>query len=239
MGAGQPPYDPADLLQLYLYGYLNQIRSSRRLEREAGRNVELMWLLGGLVPGYRTIAKFRAENADALRQTNRDFVLILRKLGLVGDALVAIDGAFFDGNASKASIVTRKRLVARLTRLDGALAEVASEIAAAENETARAGRFGLDDFSYNAEADAYTCPAGNALPAMQGGRKDVTGKFRIKYASRATQCADCPLRAQCLAPKANLPCSPDRLTEKMNLASVFCWWPDRFVPFFLRQEAGW
>src|SRR5271167_70392 len=107
-GAGQPPYDPADLLKLYLYGYLNQIRSSRRLEREAGRNIELMWLLGELVPGYRTIAKFRAENAAALRQVNRDFVLILRKLGLVDGALVAIDGAFFDGNASKASIVTRE-----------------------------------------------------------------------------------------------------------------------------------
>jgi transposase len=84
VGAGQPPYDPADLLKLYLYGYLNQIRSSRRLEREAGRNIELMWLLGGLVPGYRTIARFRAENAVALRQVNRDFVLILRQLGLVG-----------------------------------------------------------------------------------------------------------------------------------------------------------
>src|SRR5208337_4391700 len=59
-GAGQPPYDPADLLKLYLYGYLNQIRSSRRLEREAGRNIELMWLLRGLQPGYRTIGQFRS-----------------------------------------------------------------------------------------------------------------------------------------------------------------------------------
>jgi transposase len=77
--AGQPPYDPADLLKLYLYGYLNQVRSSRRLEREAGRNIELMWLLGTLVPCYRTIAKFRAENAAPLRQVNRDFVLILHR----------------------------------------------------------------------------------------------------------------------------------------------------------------
>ncbi len=122
-GAGQPPYDPADLLKLYLYGYLNQIRSSRRLEREAGRNIELMWLLGGLVPGYRTIAKFRAENAAPLRQVNRDFVLILRQLGLVGGAMVAIDGAFFDGNASKASIVTRARLEERLAKLDGEIAD--------------------------------------------------------------------------------------------------------------------
>jgi len=135
-GVGQPPYDPADLLKLYLYGYLNQIRSSRRLEREAGRNIELIWLLGTLVPGYRTIAKFRAENAAPLRQVNRDFVLILRQLGLVGGAMVAIDGAFFDGNASKASIVTRDRLQARLAKLDGEIAEVASEIAAAQSEAA-------------------------------------------------------------------------------------------------------
>src|SRR5471030_882193 len=66
-GAGQPPYDPADLLKLYLYGYLNQVRSSRRLEREAVRNVELMWLLRGLATGYRTIAEFRRVNVGALK----------------------------------------------------------------------------------------------------------------------------------------------------------------------------
>jgi transposase len=70
-GAGQPPYAPADLLKLYLYGYLNQVRSSRRLEREARRNVEVMWLLKGLAPGYRTIAKFRQENPAARIATAR------------------------------------------------------------------------------------------------------------------------------------------------------------------------
>ena len=357
VGAGQPPYDPADLLKLYLYGYLNQIRSSRRLEREAGRNIELMWLLGELVPGYRTIAKFRAENAAPLRQVNRDFVLMLRKLGLVGGALVAIDGAFFDGNASKASIITRERLEGRLVKLDGAIAEMASEIAAAESEAVayvaaldandaaetqaaeaaakpraeaaskhaalvvkreavaadvarleasgetqlsrtdpdarlltksgqsvsgyniqiavdaahklivaaeavndgndtgqlhamaqaaraavgveklqavadvgyyngetlkacedggieafvpepqrgkrleKAGRFGLDAFGYDAGADAYRCPAGQLLAAMRGGRKDVTGKLRIKYASRRLVCSGCAVRTQCLSPQ--------------------------------------
>src|SRR5882724_1953974 len=113
-GAGQPPYDPADLLKLYLYGYLNQVRSSRRLEREAGRNVELIWLLKGLCPGYRTIGSFRKENWSALKAANREFVVLLRSLGLVGGALVAIDGAFFHGDASKGSIVTGKRLAERL-----------------------------------------------------------------------------------------------------------------------------
>jgi len=68
-GAGQPPYDPADLLKLYLYGYLNQVRSSRRLEREARRNTEVIWLLRGLTPGYRTIANFRKDNAAGLRRS--------------------------------------------------------------------------------------------------------------------------------------------------------------------------
>lgn len=115
---GQPPYDPADLLKLYLYGYLNQIRSSRRLEREACRNLELIWLLRNLKPGYRTIANFRKENWAALKAANRSFVLLARELGLVGGNVVAIDGSFFHGDASKASIFTRKRLAEQITRLD-------------------------------------------------------------------------------------------------------------------------
>jgi transposase len=117
-GVGQPPYDPADLLKLYLYGYLNQIRSSRRLEGEAGRNLELIWLLRGLRPGYRTIAKFRQENWAALKAANREFVLLARQAGLVSGALVAIDGAFFHGDASKGSIRTRKGLAKQLAAID-------------------------------------------------------------------------------------------------------------------------
>jgi transposase len=115
---GQPPYNPADLLKLYLYGYINQIRSSRRLEQEAGRNLELIWLLKNLRPGYRTIANFRKENWKALKAANRNFVLLARELGLVGGAVVAIDGSFFHGDASKASIFTRKRLAGQIAKLD-------------------------------------------------------------------------------------------------------------------------
>ena len=115
---GQPPYDPADLLKLYLYGYINQVRSSRRLEREAGRNLELIWLLKNLRPGYRTIANFRKENWKALKAVNRSFVLLARELGLVGGTVVAIDGSFFHGDASKASIFTRKRLAEQIAGLD-------------------------------------------------------------------------------------------------------------------------
>lgn len=115
---GQPPYDPGDLLKLYLYGYINQVRSSRRLEREACRNLELIWLLKNLKPGYRTIASFRKENWAALKAANRSFVLLARELDLVDGSLVAIDGAFFHGNASKASIATRKKLADQVAALD-------------------------------------------------------------------------------------------------------------------------
>src|SRR5258707_12165093 len=106
---GQPPYDPADLLKLYLYGYINQVRSSRRLEREACRNLELIWLLKNLRPGYRRIANFRKENWKALKATNRGFVQLARELGLVGGAGVAIDGWLLPGDGSNPSDSTRKR----------------------------------------------------------------------------------------------------------------------------------
>jgi transposase len=115
---GQPPYDPADLLKLYLYGYTNQVRSSRRLEQEAWRNLEVIWLLRNLRPGYRTIANFRKENWEALKAVNRQFVLLMRELDLVGGTIVAIDGSFFHGDASKASIYTRKRLKEQVAKFD-------------------------------------------------------------------------------------------------------------------------
>ena len=124
LGAGQPSYHPADLLKAYLYGYLHRVRSSRRLEQEAQRNLELIWLLKGLTPGYRTIAKFRGENWAALKATNREFVLLLRELNLLGGELVAIDGAFFHGDASKASIKTRKRLAEQLVAIERDIEEI-------------------------------------------------------------------------------------------------------------------
>lgn len=117
-GVGQPPYDPADLLKLYLYGYINQVRSSRRLEREAQRNLELIWLLKGLRPAYRTIGNFRKDNWAALKCANREFVLVARQAGLVSGGLVAIDGAFFHGDASKGSIRTRKGLAQQLAAIE-------------------------------------------------------------------------------------------------------------------------
>src|SRR5215210_6016895 len=89
---GRPGYAPADLLKLYIYGYLNRIRSSRRLEAEAGRNLEVIWLLRHLQPDFKTIADFRCDNRNAFRQVFRAFVLLCRELDLFGRELIAVDG---------------------------------------------------------------------------------------------------------------------------------------------------
>jgi len=348
--SGQPPYDPADLLKLYLYGYINQVRSSRRLEREVCRNLELIWLLKNLQPGYRTIANFRKENWKALKAANRNFVLLVRELGLVGGTVVAIDGSFFHGDASKASIFTRKRLAEQVARLeqeieaygksledndaaeakepskdraagDGgggeggdigtklaklmakrlraqtdlaqleesgetqlsltdpdarllvksgqgvagynvqiavddkhklivesevvndssdvgqlhAMAKAAKDALEAEalqaladegyysslelkaceddgikayvpvpegNRQSEKGRFSLKEFSYDATADVYHCPADKPLRPTKGRFTNTSGRVEIRYLGRKATCGACPLRARCLSPKA-------------------------------------
>jgi transposase len=108
ISSGQPAYDPAALLKLYLYGYLQGIRSSRKLERETCRNLEVIWLIEGLRPSYKTIADFRKSNSRALKAVNRDFLLLSKELGLFGGEEVAVDGSFFKANASKDGIYLRK-----------------------------------------------------------------------------------------------------------------------------------
>ncbi len=92
---GRPAYHSATMLKLYVYGYLNRIQSTRRLEGKARRNVELMWLLGRLAPDFKTISDFRKDNTKAIRLVYRDFVMICHKLDLFSDAFVAIDGSKF------------------------------------------------------------------------------------------------------------------------------------------------
>lgn len=113
---GRPPYDPGDLLKLYTYGYLNQIRSSRRLEKEAHRNVELMWLLRKLAPDFKTIADFRRHNGRAIREVCRQFTLLCRQLSMFGGELVAIDGSKFNAVNSRGRNFTRPKLK-RMNRL--------------------------------------------------------------------------------------------------------------------------
>lgn len=115
---GRPPYHPGVLLKLYIYGYLNHFRSSRRLEKEANRNVELMWLLRKLAPDFKTIADFRRNNGRAIREVCRQFTLLCRQLGMFGGELVAIDGSKFKAVNSRSKNFTRRKLKRLVERID-------------------------------------------------------------------------------------------------------------------------
>ena len=115
---GRPPYDPRDLLKLYLYGYLNGVRSSRRLERECGRNVELMWLLKKLRPDFKTIADFRKDNRKAFKGVFRQFTLLCKAMGLLGGDLIAIDGSKLKAVNSSDRNFSEKKLQKKIKEIE-------------------------------------------------------------------------------------------------------------------------
>jgi transposase len=115
---GRPMYDPQDMLKLYVYGYMNRIRSSRRLETETKRNLEVIWLMKKLSPDHKTISRFRHDNTNALKNVFKDFVKLCLKLGLYGKELVAIDGSKFKAVNSKDRNFTDKKLEERIARID-------------------------------------------------------------------------------------------------------------------------
>jgi transposase len=115
---GRPSYHPSTLLKLYVYGYLNRIQSSRRLEREALRNIELMWLLGRLSPDFKTIADFRRDNSEGIRNACRQFVVLCRQLNLFTQAVVAIDGSKFKAVNAHDRNFTRGKLEKRMQEID-------------------------------------------------------------------------------------------------------------------------
>src|SRR5512138_21540 len=110
---GRPAYHPAVLLKVYIYGYLNRIQSSRRLERECQRNLELMWLTGRLAPDFKTIADFRRDNGKGIRNVCRRFVMLCRELKLFSQAVVAIDGSKFKAVNSRERNYTEGKIARR------------------------------------------------------------------------------------------------------------------------------
>jgi transposase len=115
---GRPPYAPGDLLKLYIYGYMNQMRSSRRLEREARRNLEVLWLIDRVQPSFKTIADFRRDHPDAIVATCREFVRFCRGQSLIGGAIAAIDGTKIAAAASRKKVITAKALDEQLAAVD-------------------------------------------------------------------------------------------------------------------------
>jgi transposase len=126
--AGRPAYHPGDLLKLYLYGYLNRVRSSRLLERETQRNLEVMWLLKKLTPDFKTIADFRKDNLTAIRGVCREFTLLCKALDLFGGEVVAIDGSKFQAVNNSTRNFTQKKVERLLAEIDAKIAAYLAEL---------------------------------------------------------------------------------------------------------------
>jgi transposase len=190
---GRPGYDPSDLLRLYLYGYLHRIRSSRRLEQETHRNVELMWLLRRLTPDFKTIADFRRDHPEALKGVGREFVLLCRRLDLFGGELLAIDGSKFravnarDRSYTPARLATLQRDIDRTitrylrelerqdaaeTGTEGPTTEALREKIAALAQR-RAGYVALGQALAASGETAVSLTDADSRPMMSGGRIEV------------------------------------------------------------------
>jgi transposase len=145
---GRPAYHPAILLKIYIYGYLNRIQFSRRLEREAQRNVELMWLTGRLMPDFKTIANFRKDNGKAIRKVCRQFVVLCQQLGLFADALVAIDGSKFKAVNHRDRNFTSAKLQRRMEEIESSINRYLVDLDTADRQepaTAKLRRERLED----------------------------------------------------------------------------------------------
>src|SRR6202008_1553433 len=129
---GRPSYHPSVLLKLYIYGYLNRVQSSRRLEREAGRNGEVMWLTGRLAPDHKTIADFRRDNGKAIRKVCARFVDLCRQIGLLATASVAIDGSKFKAVNNRDRNFTRAKVERRRAQLEESVARYLSQLDTAD-----------------------------------------------------------------------------------------------------------
>jgi transposase len=141
---GRPSYAPGDLLKLYIYGYVNRVRSSRALEREARRNVEMMWLVHGLTPAFKTIADFRKDHPKAIVEVCRNFIRFCRELSLVGGTLIAIDGTKIEAVASRKQVITPKNVAKKMAVLDGKIAAHLAAMDQADREEQTDGVAAMD-----------------------------------------------------------------------------------------------
>ena len=131
---GRPAYHPSTMLKIYVYGYLNRVQSSRRLEREAQRNIELMWLTERLAPDFKTIADFRKDNGEAIRLVCREFVMLCRKLNLFANAFVAIDGSKFKAVNNRDRNFTKAKMKRRLQQIDESIERYLGQMASADRQ---------------------------------------------------------------------------------------------------------
>jgi transposase len=205
---GRPGYHPSMMLKLFIYGYMNRVQSGHRLEREAQRNVELMWLTGRLAPDFKTICDFRRENGKAIQKVCRQFVVLCRKLRLFSEAFVAIDGSKFKALNNRDKNFTKAKVKRRLQQIDESIARYLSEMESLDRRDAEAlakeksqrlsekieilkGEFSKGDFIYHAEGDEYECPAGHRLvtattrpEAKRHAHTSADGRASVRHAHR-------------------------------------------------------
>jgi transposase len=129
---GRPGYHPGVLLKIYVYGYINQVQSSRRLEREAQRNVEVMWLTGRLAPDFKTVADFRKDNGPAIRAACRQFIVLCRQLDLFAHAVAAIDGSKFKAVNTRDKNFTRASIQRRMEQVEASIERYMSALETAD-----------------------------------------------------------------------------------------------------------
>ena len=176
---GRPGYHPATMLKLYVYGYLNQVQSSRRLERECARNLELIWLLGRLKPDFKTIADFRRDNGPAIRKVCRQFVALCRDIDLLDATLVAIDGSKFKAVNAKAKSYTREKLRRRLGEIDAAIDRFMGELDRAGEVLVKTGMHPIEArLSRVIKKLAHYRKDGRTLRSIEE-RMDVTGETQV------------------------------------------------------------
>ena len=170
---GRPPYHPGDLLKVYVYGYANRLRSSRSLEREAGRNIEVQWLINALTPSFKTIADFRKDHAQAIVGVTGAFVQFCRGQSLYGGELVAIDGTKIEAAASRKQVITPKRLQKQIAAVEAKVAEHLAAMDAADREEAK--------------TETRPCDVAAALEALKAQREALQAKAKALADKGLTQ----------------------------------------------------
>ena len=179
---GRPAYHPATLLKIYLYGYLNRVQSSRRLEREAQRNIELMWLTGRLTPDFKTIADFRKDNGAAIRAACARFVVLCRELGLFTRAVVAIDGSKFKAVNNRDKNYTVAKVIGRMEQVDASIAPLPESAGPSRprRERYRRGQVG--------PAEGEDCRPAPADARLEGDGADGSGRTRPASLADRSRC---------------------------------------------------
>ena len=175
----RPGYHPATMLMLYVHGYLNQVQSSRRLERECGRNLELIWLMGRLKPDFKTIADFRRDNGTAIREVCRQFIALCRDIDLLDANLVAIDGSKFKAVNAEAKGYTGENLRRRLGEIDAAIDRYMGELDRTDEVLAKTGMHPVEALlSRVVKKIAHYRKEARTLRAI-GQRTDSTGETQV------------------------------------------------------------